>query len=46
MASDGEFSAVDPWDVGQVTEKLPAVELYEDGVEPEDDSLNEEERAA
>ncbi len=26
----------DPWDVGMVTEKLPALELYDDGIEPEE----------
>jgi hypothetical protein len=29
----------DPWDVGMVTERLPAQELYDDGIEPEDSSL-------
>jgi hypothetical protein len=29
----------DPWEVGMVTERLPAQELYDDGIEPED-SLN------
>jgi hypothetical protein len=26
----------DPWEVGMVTERLPAVELYDDGIEPDD----------
>jgi hypothetical protein len=26
----------DPWDVGMVTERLPAQELYDDGIEPDD----------
>jgi hypothetical protein len=26
----------DPWDVGMVTERLPAQELYDDGIEPEE----------
>ncbi len=30
----------DPWDVGMVTERLPVIELYDDGIEPED-SLGE-----
>jgi hypothetical protein len=25
----------DPWDVGMVTERLPAQELYDDGIEPD-----------
>lgn len=28
----------DPWDVGMVTERLPAQEIYDDGIEP-DESL-------
>lgn len=28
----------DPWDVGMVTERLPALELFEDGIE-DDDSI-------
>jgi hypothetical protein len=34
----------DPWDVGMVTERLPAQELYEDGIEP--DEPIERDRAA
>ena len=34
----------DPWEVGMVTERLPAQELYEDGIEP--DEPIERERAA
>jgi hypothetical protein len=30
-------SSVDPFDVGQITERLPAWELFEDGVEPVED---------
>jgi hypothetical protein len=26
-----------PFEVGQITERLPAWELWEDGIEPEDD---------
>lgn len=26
----------DPWDVGMVTERLPAQELWEDGIEPDE----------
>jgi hypothetical protein len=43
---DGTAS-VDPWTIGQITERLPAWEVWEDGVEPEDDELAEDrERAA
>jgi hypothetical protein len=34
----------DPWDVGMVTERLPAQELFDDGIEP--DETTESERAA
>lgn len=34
----------DPWNLGTVTERLPAVELYEDGIEP--DEPTEHDRAA
>ena len=36
----------DPWDVGMITERLPAHELWEDGIEPEDESQEPQERAA
>jgi len=26
----------DPWDLGMVTERLPAQELYDDGIEPDE----------
>jgi hypothetical protein len=26
----------DPWEVGMVTERLPVVDLYDDGIEPDD----------
>ena len=35
----------DPWDVGMVTERLPALELEEDGIEP-DEPIIQRERAA
>ena len=35
----------DPWDVGMVTERLPAQELYEDGIEP-DEPIERRDRAA
>ena len=35
----------DPWDVGMVTERLPALELEEDDIEP-DDFIIQRERAA
>lgn len=34
----------DPWDAGMVTERLPAQELYDDGIEP--DEPVERDRAA
>jgi hypothetical protein len=34
----------DPWDVGMVTERIPAQDLFDDGVEP--DEPQERERAA
>lgn len=37
----------DPWEVGQITERLPAWEMWEDGIEPdEDDQPVEHDRAA
>jgi len=30
-------SSVDPFEVGQITERLPAWELFEDGIEPADE---------
>jgi hypothetical protein len=39
--------ASDPWAQGQITERLPAWEMWEDGIEPEEDELAEDrERAA
>jgi hypothetical protein len=35
----------DPWDAGMVTERLPALELEEDDIEP-DDFIIQRERAA
>ena len=35
----------DPWDTNQVTERLPAWEQWEDGIEPADDETLED-RAA
>jgi hypothetical protein len=35
----------DPWDVGMVTERLPALELYDDGIEPDEPDVRHE-RAA
>ena len=42
----GVISDPDPWDVGMVTERLPALELYEDGIEPDEPIAIERERAA
>jgi hypothetical protein len=37
----------DPWETNQVTERLPAWEQWEDGIEPADDGLEDrEDRAA
>jgi hypothetical protein len=36
----------DPWEVGMVTERLPIIELYEDGVEPEENADRDRGRAA
>ena len=36
MAREGE-TELNPFDVGQITERLPAWELYEDGVEPDEE---------
>jgi hypothetical protein len=38
---------LDPWEIGQITERLPAWEMWEDGVEPvEDEQIESSERAA
>ena len=38
---------LDPWEIGQITERLPAWEMWEDGVEPaEDEVMENSERAA
>jgi len=36
----------DPFEVGQITERLPAWEQWEDGIEPADDEFPGIERAA
>jgi hypothetical protein len=36
----------DPWDVGMVTERLPALELYDDGIEPDNEPDVSRDRAA
>jgi hypothetical protein len=36
----------DPWEVGMVTERLPIIELYDDGVEPEENADRDRGRAA
>jgi hypothetical protein len=36
----------DPFEVGQITERLPAWEVWEDGIEPAEDPAPTIERAA
>ncbi len=36
----------DPWDVGMVTERLPAQELWDDGIEPDEPAVERRDRAA
>jgi hypothetical protein len=31
----------DPWEVGMVTERIPAQDLYEDGIEPDENADRE-----
>ncbi len=46
-AKNPSIAEVDPFEVGQVTEQIPAWELWEDGIEPaDDDAPRAEERAA
>jgi len=33
------ISDPDPWDVGMVTERLPAQELEDDGIEPDEQPI-------
>ena len=41
------ISDPDPWDVGMVTERLPAQELEDDGIEPDEPIVtHHRERAA
>jgi hypothetical protein len=47
MNNEPKQAPIDPFDVGQITERLPAWEMWEDGVEPEDEAPpKEHERAA
>jgi hypothetical protein len=47
MSHEPAQSSVDPFDVGQITERLPAWELFEDGIEPdEEEPAAEHDRAA
>ncbi len=39
-------NSVDPFEIGQITERLPAWELFEDGIEPADDPPAEHDQAA
>lgn len=36
----------DPWDLGMVTERLPVLELEEDGIEPDEPIVIRRDRAA
>lgn len=38
--------AADPFDSGWVTERLPAIELWEDGIEPVEEEPLERDQAA
>jgi hypothetical protein len=40
------ISDPDPWDVGMVTERLPAQEVEDDGIEPDEPIVVHRERAA
>ena len=40
------ISDPDPWDVGMVTERLPTLELEDDGIEPDEPLVIQRERAA
>ena len=48
MDTDSKSKAFDPWETDQITERLPAWEIWEDGVEPEDEAQppKQSERAA
>src|SRR5262249_51030355 len=35
-------AAIDPFEIGQITERLPAWELWEDGIEPDEEPPAEE----
>jgi hypothetical protein len=37
---DEEAREPDPFEVGQITEQIPAWELWEDGIEPEDNEIS------
>jgi hypothetical protein len=38
MSTETKAPALDPFEVGQITERLPAWELWEDGVEPAEEN--------
>jgi len=47
MGTEPEKNSIDPFEVGQITERLPAWELFEDGIEPDEEPLEQrEDRAA
>ena len=48
MSTETTPPALDPFEAGQITERLPAWEVWEDGVEPADelDRHADRERAA
>ncbi len=39
MAASESKKPFDPWEAGQITERLPAWELWEDGIEPDEEEL-------
>lgn len=49
MNNERKQAPIDPFDVGQITERLPAWEMLEDnvdGIEPADEAPKEHDRAA
>ncbi len=49
MKNEPKQAPIDPFDIGQITERLPAWEMWEDGdgVEPEEEATpKEHDRAA
>ena len=46
MSHEPEKNSIDPFEVGQITERLPAWELFEDGIEPDEEPVEQHDRAA